>query len=349
MAEPKNTFGVRLFYSYCHSDASYRQSMETALKLLEQDGLIHSWHDERIVPGQSISEEVRRQMDNADILVFLVSKDFIASSECRKEWLHAKNIASSNKPVLRIPVILKQCAWKDFLGNDDVKALPKDGKPVVSFRPQDTAWTEVYNGIKGAVSYLQQTFTAQPSFLREMEQTDFLSQQRIKLQDIFIFLTLSRYPAEAAGNRVSEETVTTPDALMKTQYNLIHGEEASGKTALTRYLFLRHVDKSEPVLFVDLKKLPARNWDRFLNDTYRAQFSGDYALWRQLKDKTILLDNLTPDAPGLDFIQFVRNTFQRVVVTVSSDIYNSYFKDEARLAEFCELRLRPLTHRQQEN
>ena len=350
MPEPTNAFGARLFYSYCHHDASYRQSMETALELLEQDGLIHSWHDERILPGQSISKEVRLQMDDADILVFLLSKDFIASSECRKEWLYAKNIASSNKPVLRIPIILKHCAWKDLLGDDDVKALPKDAKPVVSFRPQDAAWTDVYNGIKGAVTHLQQTFTAKPRFLQEMEETDFLSQQRIKLQDIFIFLTLSRYPAETAGNRVLEETVTTPDELMNTRYNLIHGDEASGKTALARYLFLRQVDKSEPVLFVDLKKLPVRNWDRFLREAYREQFRGDYALWRQLKDKTILLDNLTPDARGIDFIPFVINggAFHRVIVTVSSDIYNSYFKDESRLAEFCELRLRPLTHRQQE-
>ena len=345
---PTNTFNARLFYSYCHKDAQHRDSMETALKLLEQDGLIRTWHDESIVPGQSISNEVRQQMDDADILVFLLSKDFIASSECRAEWLHAKAIASTNKPVLRIPIIVKPCAWKDFLGDDDAKALPKDGKPVVSFRPQDAAWTDVYNGIKRAVMYLQQTFTAKPRFLHDMEETDFLSQQRIKLQDIFVFLTLSRYPAETDGNRVSEETVTTPDQLLTIRYNLIHGEEASGKTALARYLFLYHVDKSQPVLFVDLKKLPVRNWQRFLRDTYRNQFCGDYSLWRHLPEKTILLDNLTPDARGIEFIQFVKDIFHRVIVTVSSDIYNSYFKDEHRLAEFCELRLQPLTHRQQE-
>ena len=45
------------------------------------------------------------KMEQADIIVFLFSPDFIASEECTNEWNHALNLASSGKPLFRIPII----------------------------------------------------------------------------------------------------------------------------------------------------------------------------------------------------------------------------------------------------
>ena len=343
-----DSFNVRLFYSYCHKDAQYRDSMEKGLALLKQDGLIREWHDQSIIPGQHISKEVRQQMENADILVFLFSNDFFASTACTDEWRYAKTLASAEKPIFRVPIILKQCPWQDFLGSDDLKALPTDGKPIATFRPHDAGWTDVYMGIKAVVLHLKQTFTVKSSFLKEMEDTEFISNDRIRLQDLFVFLTLSCYPFQTTDNRVHQDTLTTVDQLLSTKYSLLHGEEASGKTALARYLFLHLVQDSQPVLFVDLRNLPPRKWDDFLRQTYETQFHGDYTLWQKLPNKTILLDNLTPNPDCIKFILHLKPSYDRVLVTVSSDIYNSFFKDEARLGDFCELRIRPLTHRQQE-
>ena len=348
MSRAPEGFNVRLFYSYSHKDAQYRDSMEKGLALLKQDGLIREWHDQSIVPGGHISKEIRQQMSNADILVFLFSNNFFASTACKDEWHYAKTLASAEKPISRVPVILKQCPWEDFLGSDDLKALPTDGRPISTFRPHDAGWTDVYMGIKALVSHLKQDFTVKPSFLSEMEDTEFISHHRIKLQDLFIFLTLSRYPFQTTDNRVQQDTLTTVEELLTTKYGLLHGEEASGKTALVRYLFLHLAHDSRPVLFVDLRNLPSRSWDDFLRETYETQFNGDYTLWQKRPDKTILLDNLTPNPACMEFILHLKPSYERVFVTVSSDIYNSFFKDEVRLSDFRELRLLPLTHRQQE-
>ncbi len=348
MPDPTHSFTADLFYSYCHKDAQYRDSMEKALALLKSDGLLKDWHDQNILPGQSISQEIKQKMDRASILVFLFSHEFFASEECMREWTYAKEIASPDHPVFRIPVILKPCPWEEVLRDDDVKALPTDAIPIESFSSADAAWTDVYSGIKAVVTHLRETFTPKPDWLRDMEHTEFLSQQRIKLQDIFVFPNLSHYPPQTNGNRVLEDTVTEPDNLLTSQYSLIRGDEASGKTAIIRYLFLQLVDKSQPALFVDLRYVPSANWDNFLRTTYQQQFTGDYNTWQALPEKTILLDNLSPARPCMDFILWLKSSFGRLIVTVASDIYNSFFKDEFRLADFSELRIRPLTQRQQE-
>ena len=76
----------KLFYSYCHKDARYKDSMERALSVLRREGHIQEWSDLMILPGQRISPEIRSQMNQANILVFLLSHDFINSDECVKEW-----------------------------------------------------------------------------------------------------------------------------------------------------------------------------------------------------------------------------------------------------------------------
>ena len=137
MTSQSPTFSARLFYSYCHKDAQYKNSMERSLALLKSQGLLNDWSDQSILPGQKISQSIKKKIDEADIIVFLLSQNFIASTECLKEWERAKQLAAKGKLLFRIPIILKHCAWLDMLAKDDVKALPNDGEPVNKFDDED--------------------------------------------------------------------------------------------------------------------------------------------------------------------------------------------------------------------
>ena len=85
MKSNRNDFYANHFYSYSHRDAQQRSNMEEALTQLRRDGLLKDWSDLKILPGQSISKNIREKMDAADIFVFLLSRDFISSHECMKE------------------------------------------------------------------------------------------------------------------------------------------------------------------------------------------------------------------------------------------------------------------------
>ena len=90
--------------------------------------------------------------------------------------------------LFRVPVIVRDCTWQDMLADDDIKALPKDGIAITNFTNRDAAWLQVYEGIKAVVNELRNDFQAKSHFLAEMEHTEFIGQERLKLSELYVFL-----------------------------------------------------------------------------------------------------------------------------------------------------------------
>jgi hypothetical protein len=49
------------------------------LSLLKREGVIAGWHDREISAGQEWDEAIRSHLDSADLILLLVSSDFMAS------------------------------------------------------------------------------------------------------------------------------------------------------------------------------------------------------------------------------------------------------------------------------
>ena len=339
-------FTIKLFYSYSHKDHQHREKMEKSLTLLrDQGGILKDWSDQQILPGLHISESIRKRMKDTDIFVFLLSPHFIASKECRKEWLQACQIANERPSVIRVPIILSDCSWKDMAGMSQLKALPKDGKPIKSFQNKEKAWQQVYEGLKDLIEQLRATFTIKEEFREEMEKTEFLSQKHISLQSIFVFPRLSSYTA-TGGEESAQKTIEDKRQLLQSKYTLIHGEELSGKTALCQHLFLSLVDDAKPVIYVDLDIVNRKATSNVFRDVYQHQFHGDYSLWEKQDGKVIILDNLSDRT--IDHVTLALEHFDRIIVTLSTEMFYAYYKDENRLAKFKEIEILPLTHSKQE-
>ena len=195
--------------------------MEKALALLRRDGFLRQWSDQKITPGFSISSEIRTEMGQSEIMAFLLSPDFINSDECVKEWKLAKEMADSGKNIIRIPIIIRPCPWIDFLGEDDLMALPKDGNPVSEFEIQDVAWQQVYKGIKSVTELLRRTFSPKSEFLEEISRTDFLSQSHLMLQDLYVFPRLASEDPQSNEQQFKEITLTEQTELLGSKYVLV--------------------------------------------------------------------------------------------------------------------------------
>ena len=339
---------VQLFYSYCHKDAKHRKSMETSLAALKRDGLLQQWSDQQILPGQGISSEIRAKIEQADIIVFLFSPDFIDSEECMKEWTFAQTLANRSKPLFRIPVIVRDCAWKDVLKGDDVKALPVDGKSVTSYPDVDLAWHQVYEGIKAVVAQLRRTFSPKLDFIKEIERTDFISQDHLRLQDLFVFLRLTTIDPKELELPHQDKTISNLEELLSTKRAVVFGQEKTGKTALARYIYLSLVQKGKTALLLDLASVNQAPSERMLRDAYHDQFHGDYSLWINQRCKTLILDNLNATSQSLDLVDFAKDRFDNIFITVGSDAFYAFFLDETRLADFRQLGIEQLTRQQQE-
>ena len=343
-----STFRLRLFYSYSHKDHQHRARMEQALTLLrDQDRVLKDWSDCQILAGHSISKEIKQHMEASDIFAFLVSPHFVASPPCRDEWRRVRQMADARPHIVCVPIILAPCDWKHLEAMSDLKALPNDGTPVTTFPDSDTAWQQVCDGLRALTLALRTNFTIRDAFRREIDTTDFISQEHVPLHKIFVFPHLCSY-TETKGNDTVQQSVNNIPDLLRTKQVLVHGDELSGKSALCRHLFLSLADDAQPVLYVNMATLDRRTTTTAFRDAYEHQCYGDYSLWCKKTGKTIIIDNLSHAPHELDLLLLAITQFDRVIVTTSSATFYAYFKDDDRMARFRIVEILPLTHAKQE-
>ena len=146
---------ISLFYSYSHRDEVLRGELEAHLSFLRRRKLIAEWHDRMIGAGEEWKGQIDRQLAEADIILLLVSADFIASDYCWGEEM-TKALARHQLGEARvIPVILRPCRWqKTLLGS--LQALPTDGKPVSEWPSHDLAFDQIAAAVERAIADLQQ-------------------------------------------------------------------------------------------------------------------------------------------------------------------------------------------------
>lgn len=152
----------RVFFSYCHADEELRNQLEKQLAILKRQGVIETWHDRRIGAGQELDSAISAELESSDIILLLVSADFLNSNYCYEiEMTRAMERHAAGDAIV-IPVILRSCLWKDApFGN--LNATPPDGKAVMQWSDRDVAFTEVAKAIKGAAGRLSKRRDAEPA------------------------------------------------------------------------------------------------------------------------------------------------------------------------------------------
>jgi internalin A len=141
---------VKVFYSYSHKDETLRDELETHLTLLKRQKFIESWHDRCISGGQNLDQQIDTNLQAADIILLLVSADFIASNYCYEIEMKEALLKHSKGEAVVIPIIIRSVDWTDApIGK--LSALPVDGKAVSSWENRDEAWKNVAQGIKRVV------------------------------------------------------------------------------------------------------------------------------------------------------------------------------------------------------
>ncbi|WP_181357317.1 COR domain-containing protein [Stenomitos frigidus] len=141
---------LRLFYSYAHKDEALRDELEVRLKLLQRQKLIQPWHDRRIIPGTDWKQELDNNLEQADIILLLVSPDFINSDYCyEKEMTRALERHDAGEALV-LPILLRPVNW-NALPFSRLQAMPTDLRPVTKWPDRDEAWLNVETIIRQAI------------------------------------------------------------------------------------------------------------------------------------------------------------------------------------------------------
>lgn len=147
---------VEIFYSYSHRDERFRNELVNHLANLRRNGLVRDWHDRKIGAGKEWSGEINEHLNSAQLILLLVSADFMASDYCNGvEVKRALERHEANEARV-IPVLLRYVDWEGapFAG---LQALPKNGKPIASWSDRDKAFASVARGIREAIEQITST------------------------------------------------------------------------------------------------------------------------------------------------------------------------------------------------
>jgi serine/threonine protein kinase len=154
LPQPKEGVGrigeIEVFCSYSHEDRPLRDELVKHLELLRESLLIRAWHDGELTAGQDWQCEIEDHLRGADIILLLVSVDFLASQFVRTQELPVALQRHKDGEALVIPVVLRPVPWEQS-GLDFLQALPDKVRPVVLWSPHDLAYVNICEGLLSAV------------------------------------------------------------------------------------------------------------------------------------------------------------------------------------------------------
>ena len=152
---------LEVFFSYAHADEEWRDKPEKHLGSLKRQRRILTWHDRKILPGGEWAPEIGVHLSSADIILLLISSDFISSEYCWSVELKQAIRRHEAGDARVIPIIVRPVNWKKT-PFARLQALPKDGKPVSTWSNIDEALLNVVEGIQKAVEDLRKKRPANP-------------------------------------------------------------------------------------------------------------------------------------------------------------------------------------------
>lgn len=192
--EPASTHTIEVFLCYAHEDEALRQSLAKHLRPLQRQGLIDMWHGRDISAGKEWEHEIDKHLNTAQIILLLVSPDFLDSDYCySKEMKRAMERHECGEARV-IPVILRSVVWQGAPFGK-LQALPTGAKPVKKWRDIDEAFSQVVLGILKVVDEIFIHAVPTPSEQEKLRRSKLLT----KIRQLYIYSHDNISPGILAG------------------------------------------------------------------------------------------------------------------------------------------------------
>ena len=197
-AQPRQP-ALELFYCYARKDQALRDEIDVHLAGLHRSKSITSWHDAMIVPGEDWEKEIEAHLNTADIILLLISPDFLNSDYCYGREMHHAIERHKKREARVIPILLRPCDWTDTPFST-IQMLPTNAKPVTQWNDHDAACNDIARGIRRVVDELI-TQRQQQEKARQRQQ------ERVEKSQILLLQSLPQMLPSKAQNRPSTKHV----------------------------------------------------------------------------------------------------------------------------------------------
>jgi hypothetical protein len=140
---------TNVFVSYSRKDRKFLDELHAHLEYHIRRGVITSWDDRQISPGNEWKKEIIQAVNSTKVAVFLVDADFLASEFIEKHELNPLLKAAEHEGVIILPVILGACMFEDT-ALSHFQAVNNPGLPLnmMSRGQRDLVWVNLAKSIK---------------------------------------------------------------------------------------------------------------------------------------------------------------------------------------------------------
>ncbi len=231
---------LRIFYSYAHEDRGLRDQLEKHLAALQREGLVESWSDRLILPGSEWDSAIDEQVRHADIILLLISVDFLASAYITGVELRCALDRAARQEAVVIPILLRPVEWGDS-GLSRFQALPSDARPVTKWHNRDEAFVDIAEGIRRVVRGLLDV-APRPSTPENISADDRVQDRVLdaamaakipmgKPADLAVMVRRVDAPGLKAVLEVEEEYSAEPEDVRSKTFEVEFPRDAAGRLA----------------------------------------------------------------------------------------------------------------------
>ena len=230
---------AQIFCVAAPEDAAWLAQWERHLLPLQQAGHLHIWSENLLLAGEDRIQWIEHQLQQIDMIVFLLSSDFFTSAQCVALMEQALS-SEQSKIVTLVPLLLRPSAWQDTpLGS--LACLPPQGQPITSWSNTDEAFQACVGGIRRLLRLPHEKSTKEVpvAFFTNITTRTIVNTPEKTLPDpdrVFQFNVGLAHPSEFYG-RVTERKALLQRTQTGASTSLI-GARRIGKTWLLQYLRL---------------------------------------------------------------------------------------------------------------
>jgi len=150
-----------VFISYAHEDKAYKDQLTKHLSNMRNQHLITDWHDGDILPGTEWKPQILGHLASAQIILLLISSDFMASEFCYSTEMKQAIDRHDKNEARVIPILLRKCD-REGAPFEKLQVLPTDARPIANWPSQDDAFDDVVKGIRKAITSLKASAPPNP-------------------------------------------------------------------------------------------------------------------------------------------------------------------------------------------
>lgn len=220
---------VRVFISYAEKDKDFYDELIEFITPMRREGLIESWDISQIMPGDEWEVTAAKELDKAQIILFLVSPSLMGSDYFHEVELKNALKRESRDEVVIVPILIRPTLVRGTpLGK--FQMIPRKFQSISTSDDRDTAWHETVISLKRVVESIQNnsiqlTPKKVPPVIDNNFSYDIFEQARIKIGEGNIENALKLLLADKIIKELDEHNGLI---LLYSRFNILQKDQRNG-------------------------------------------------------------------------------------------------------------------------